>query len=86
MKNIMINDTVCQSIMTKKPLKKSKCIYIENMSYNMFLKFLKYFVYPSEFIGFCQQTYNDSYNFCVSYDLSDADNSIIKTTIFNILN
>lgn len=69
-----------------KPLKKTKCIYIENMGFNAFVTFLKYFGYPADFIAFCQNMYSDKYKFCVSYDIRDEDNSIAKTTIFSILN
>lgn len=69
----------------KKPLKNTECVYIEGMNYKNFINFLKYFEYESDFIKFCKKNYNDSYKFCVSYDLDDKKQTV-KTTIFGIYN
>jgi hypothetical protein len=67
----------------KKPLKSTECVYIEGMNYNNFIKFIKYFDYSDEFVKFCRKVYNNSYKFCVSYDLNSSK-QIIKTTIFGM--
>jgi hypothetical protein len=69
----------------KKPLKNTECIYIEGMNYKNFIYFLTYFEYESDFINFCKKNYDDSYKFCVSYDLDDKKQTV-KTTIFGIYN
>lgn len=66
---------------------KTKChaIYFENLCYTKFILFLNYFKYDIKIINFCKNNYDNTYKFCISYDL-DVEFKITKTTIFSILN
>jgi hypothetical protein len=66
---------------------KTKChaIYFENLCFTKFILFLNYFKYDKNIINFCKNNYNNTYKFCISYDL-DVELKITKTTIFSILN
>lgn len=68
----------------EKPLKKTSCVYYENMSRGKFLEFLEFFKYDPKLIDFCRTKYDDTYKFCVSYDY-DENSKIIKTTIFSTI-
>lgn len=81
--NKFIDDNNEIVFFAKKPLKNTECIYIEGMTFKKFIKFLKFFNYNKKFINFCKKNYNNSYKFCVSYDLNSSK-EIIKTTIFGI--
>jgi hypothetical protein len=61
------------------------CIYFENLCFKKFLLFLKFFKYDTKIINFCINKYDNTYKFCVSYDLN-SEFMITKTTIFSILN
>lgn len=85
-RNYLVNKFTCGDevvFFAKKPLKNTECVYIEGMYYKKFIKFLRYFGYKDDFIKFCKNTYDDSYKFCVSYDLNSSKD-IIKTTIFGM--
>lgn len=67
-----------------KPHTNSNAFYYENLSYNKFIFFLEYFKYDQQILEFCLKNYNDTYRFCVSYDI-DSNGNILKTAIFSIL-
>ena len=67
-----------------KPLSKTEAIIIEDLSFNNFLKFLDLFMYSKDFVDFCKSNYNDSYIFCVSYEINVL-RQIVSSTIYGLL-
>jgi hypothetical protein len=67
-----------------KPNTNSNAFYFENLSFEKFIFFLKYFKYDLQILEFCLKNYDDSYRFCVSYDM-DNNGNILKTAIFSLL-
>ena len=66
-----------------KPKTKTHAFYYEKSTFDKFILFLKYFKYGKEIIDFSRKTYNNTYDFCFSYDMND-DGIIQKTAIFSI--
>jgi hypothetical protein len=66
-----------------KPKTNTHALYYEKSTFDKFILFLEYFKYDKNIIDFCKNKYNNTYDFCFSYDLDDKFN-IKKTAIFSI--
>lgn len=66
-----------------KPKTNTHALYYEKSTFDKFILFLEYFKYDNNIIDFCKYKYNNTYDFCFSYDLDDKFN-IKKTAIFSI--
>lgn len=63
---------------------KADSIYITELLFDKFIYFLKYLKYDEKIIKFCQNNYNDTNKFTISYDV--LDNKILKSCITSIFN
>jgi len=66
-----------------KPKTDTHAFYYEKSTFEKFVSFLEYFKYDNEIINYVKNTYNNTYDFCFSYDM-DNDYIVQKTAIFSI--
>jgi hypothetical protein len=77
-------DDDCIIFYAYKPKTNSHAIYYENLTFEKFIYFLNFFKYDNDIIIFCKTNYNNSYRFCISYDMNN-NYQVQKSAIFSVL-